>query len=94
MNDISVIIDEYEKLTGIRLWQPQVLELAVEISQTEEEIEDCLIIKTLYALPVNTDGNMGFIAFVEAAKCLLDYDNEISSAESVGYEIVARLYNI
>lgn len=91
MNDISVIIDEYEKLTGIRLWQAQILELAVEISQTDEERENCMIIKTLYALPVNTEGNMGFIAFVETAECLLDYDNEISSAESVGYEIVARI---
>lgn len=55
MNDISVIIDEYERLTGIRLWQSQVFESAVEISQTEDEREDCLIIKTLYALPVGTD---------------------------------------
>lgn len=91
MNDISVIIDEYERLTGIRLWQPQVFELAVEISQSEEERSDCLIIRTLYALPVNTHGNMGFIAFIETVKCLLDYDNEISSAEPVDYEIVARL---
>lgn len=91
MNDISLIIDEYEKITGIRLWQPQVFELAVEISQTDDEMENCLIIRTLYALPVNTDGNMGFIAFVETAECPLDYDNEISSAESVSYEIVARL---
>lgn len=91
MNDISVIIDEYERLTGIRLWQPQVFELAVEISQSEEERADCLIIRTLYALPVNTHGNMGFIAFIETVKCLLDYDNEISSAEPVNYEIVARL---
>lgn len=91
MNDISVIIDEYERLTGIRLWQPQVFELAVEISQSEEERVDCLIIRTLYALPVNTHGNMGFIAFIETVKCLLDYDNEISSAEPVDYEIVARL---
>ncbi|GEM_PF-5178058 len=91
MNDISVIIDEYERLTGIRLWQPQVFELAVEISQSEEERADCLIIRTLYALPVNTHGNMGFIAFIETVKCLLDYDNEISSAEPVDYEIVARL---
>lgn len=91
MNDISVIIDEYERLTGIRLWQPQVFELAVEISQSEEERADCLIIRTLYALPVNTHGNMGFIAFIETEKCLLDYDNEISSAEPVDYEIVARL---
>jgi len=91
MNDISVIIDEYERLTGIRLWQSQVFESAVEISQTEDEREDCLIIKTLYALPVGTDGNMGFIAFIETVKCLFDYDNEISSAEPVGYEIVARL---
>ncbi len=65
MNDISVIIDEYERLTGIRLWQPQVFELAVEISQSEEERADCLIIRTLYALPVNTHGNMGFIAFLK-----------------------------
>ncbi len=91
MNDISVIIDEYERLTGIRLWQPQVFELAVEISQSEEERADCLIIRTLYALPVNTHGNMGFIAFIETVKCLLDYDNEISLAEPVDYEIVARL---
>lgn len=91
MNDISVIIDEYERLTGIRLWQPQVFELAVEISQSEEERSDCLIIRTLYALPVNTHGNMGFIAFIETVKCLFDYDNEISSAEPVDYEIVARL---
>lgn len=91
MNDISVIIDEYERLTGIRLWQPQVFELAVEISQSEEERADCLIIRTLYALPVNTHGNMGFIAFIETVKCLFDYDNEISSAEPVDYEIVARL---
>lgn len=91
MNDISVIIDEYERLTGIRLWQPQVFELAVEISQSEEERADCLIIRTLYALPVNTHGNMGFIAFIETVKCLLDYDNEISSADPVDYEIVARL---
>lgn len=91
MNDISVIIDEYERLTGIRLWQPQVLELAVEISQSEEERADGLIIRTLYALPVNTHRNMGFIAFIETVKCLLDYDNEISSAEPVDYEIVARL---
>lgn len=91
MNDISVIIDEYERLTGIRLWQPQVFELAVEISQSEEERADCLIIRTLYALPVNTHGNMGFIAFIETVKCLLDYDNEISSAEPVDYEIVTRL---
>lgn len=91
MNDISVIIDEYERLTSIRLWQPQVFELAVEISQSEEERADCLIIRTLYALPVNTHGNMGFIAFIETVKCLLDYDNEISSAEPVDYEIVARL---
>lgn len=91
MNDISVIIDEYERLTGIRLWQPQVFELAVEISQSEEERADCLIIRTLYTLPVNTHGNMGFIAFIETVKCLLDYDNEISSAEPVDYEIVARL---
>lgn len=91
MNDISVIIDEYERLTGIRLWQPQVFELAVEISQSEEERSDYLIIRTLYALPVNTHGNMGFIAFIETVKCLLDYDNEISSAEPVDYEIVARL---
>lgn len=66
-------------------------ELAVEISQSEEERADCLIIRTLYALPVNTHGNMGFIAFIETVKCLLDYDNEISSAEPVDYEIVARL---
>lgn len=91
MNDISVIIDEYERLTGIRLWQPQVFELAVEISQSEEERADCLIIRTLYALPVNTHGNMGFIAFIETVRCLLDYDNEISSAEPEDYEIVARL---
>lgn len=91
MNDISVIIDEYERLTGIRLWQPQVFELAVEISQSEEERADCLIIRILYTLPVNTHGNMGFIAFIETVKCLLDYDNEISSAEPVDYEIVARL---
>lgn len=91
MNDISVIIDEYERLTGVRLWQPQVFELAVEISQSEEELADCLMIRTLYALPVNTHGNMGFIAFIETVKCLLDYDNEISSAEPVNYEIVARL---
>ena len=91
MNDISVIIDEYERLTGIRHWQQQEFESEDEISKNEEERKDCLIIKTLYALPVGTDGNMGFIAFIETVKCLFDYDNEISSAEPVGYEIVARL---
>lgn len=94
MKGISVIIDEYEKRTGIRLWQPQVFELAVEIGQTEEETADGLMIRTLYALPVQTEGKMGFIAFVETVKCVPDYDDEISSAEPVDYEIVAQLQNI
>ena len=91
MNDISVIIDEYERLTGVHLWVPQVFELVVEISQTEEEKDDGPIIKTLYALPVTNEEHMGFIAFVETVKCLLDYDGEITSAEPIDYEIVARL---
>lgn len=91
MNDISVIIDEYERLTGVRLWIPQVFEAAVEISQTEEESDEGLFVKTLYALPVAKEKQMGFIAFVETVRCLFDYDGEITSAEPVGYEIVARL---
>lgn len=91
MNDISVIIREYEKITGVHLWQPQVFELAVEISQTEVEQENGLLVKTLYALPIIKAGDMGFIAFVETACCRFDYDNEISSAVPINYEIVARL---
>lgn len=91
MNDISIIIDEYERLTGVHLWQSQVFALAVEIGQLELEQENGLLIKTLYALPINRADKMGFIAFVETASCQLDYDNEISSAVPIGYEIVSRL---
>ncbi len=91
MNDILLIIDEYEKSTGVRLDFHQILTLSAEINQVEIEEYDGLLVKTLYALPITKDNEMGFLAFEETTKCISDYNDEIISAETIDYKIIANI---